>query len=157
MPKGHKDSHTHVGSVIALAACCCRPPRRHHSIASTSFATIPRHLRKGDGKWQVNYLSPIRLLFGNRHLRNRNKFTCSLGPDFRDSVYVRFFCRLRLSGWIKSRDEIQSSQPELLMRLTQEEMFAMFAFPSLGSGMSVVRPQFYLSLSSWHIVQCFQI
>ena len=26
------------------------------------------------------------------------------------------------------------------MRLTQEEMFAMFAFPSLGSGMSVVRP-----------------
>ena len=50
------------------------------------------------------------------------------------------FCRLGLSGWIKSRDEIHSSQTELLMRLTQEEMFAMFAFPSLGSGMSVVRP-----------------
>ena len=36
------------------------------------------------------------------------------------------------------------------MRLTQEEMFAMFAFPSLGSGMSVVRPQFYLSLFLAH-------
>ena len=54
--------------------------------------------------------------------------------------FIMYSFHSKLSGWIKSRDEIHSSQPELLMRLTQEEMFAMFAFPSLGSGMSVVRP-----------------
>ena len=95
----------------------------------------------------------------NKQLRDCNTSSCIHFPS-QIGLGIRFmysFCS-RPSGWIKSRDEIHSSQTELLMRLTQEEMFAMFAFPSLGSGMSVVRPHstcLSLSLSSSHIAQCF--